>query len=163
MGRRLPSLSRAPGPTARTLASLRSLTEDSGRKMPEAVLASALTRWTRTRSRRGMRDLMERTEVAYSDENDHVSVIISVLCFRLIFPKPIALVAVVAAGYSLVPCDSHRSYSAIAKLADSCALLPQYVCSSRFLCGFLVPGGRVRAVGWLEWEVFAHHFEELGR
>lgn len=70
----MPSLSRAPGPTARTLASLRSLTEDSGRKMPEAVLASALTRWTRTRSRRGMRDLTERTVVAYGDDNNNALV-----------------------------------------------------------------------------------------
>lgn len=60
MGRRLPSLSKAPGPTARTLASFCSLTLLSGRKIPEAVLASGLMRWTRTRSRRGARDLMLR-------------------------------------------------------------------------------------------------------
>ena len=53
MGRRLPFLSREPGPTARTLASLSSLTAVSGRKMPVAVLASGLMRWTRMRSRRG--------------------------------------------------------------------------------------------------------------
>lgn len=63
-GSLLPSLSRAPGPTARTLASLSSLTLDSGRKMPDAVLVSALMRWTRTRSRRGTSDLMDRMEVA---------------------------------------------------------------------------------------------------
>lgn len=65
MGTRLPSLSIPPGPTASTLASFSSLTLDSGRKMPEAVLASALMRWTRTRSRRGTRDLIDRIEVAY--------------------------------------------------------------------------------------------------
>lgn len=65
-GSLLPSLSRAPGPTARTLASLSSLTLDSGRKMPDAVLVSALMRWTRTRSRRGTSDLMDRMEVAFS-------------------------------------------------------------------------------------------------
>jgi hypothetical protein len=64
MGSLLPSLSRPPGPTARTLASLSSLTLDSGRKMPLAVLASALMRWTRTRSSSGTRDLMDRMEVA---------------------------------------------------------------------------------------------------
>jgi len=48
-----PSLSRAPGPTASTLASLSSLTALSGRKMPPAVLVSIFTRCTRTRSRRG--------------------------------------------------------------------------------------------------------------
>ena len=64
MGRRLPFLSREPGPTARTLASLSFSTDDSGRKMPLAVLVSALTRWTRTRSRRGARARMERMEVA---------------------------------------------------------------------------------------------------
>jgi hypothetical protein len=61
MAMRLPSRSRPPGPTARTLASLSFSTLDSGRKMPLAVLASALTRWTRTRSRRGARARMERT------------------------------------------------------------------------------------------------------
>lgn len=60
MGRRLPSLSKRPGPTARTWASFCSLTAASGRKIPEAVLASGLMRWTRTRSRRGVRDLMLR-------------------------------------------------------------------------------------------------------
>lgn len=35
--------------------------------MPPAVLASALTRCTRTRSRRGTRDLIERREVAFSN------------------------------------------------------------------------------------------------
>jgi hypothetical protein len=59
MTMRLPSRSRPPGPTARTLASLSSLTADSGRKMPPEVLASARTRWTRTRSRSGARDLMD--------------------------------------------------------------------------------------------------------
>lgn len=62
----LPSLSNPPGPTARTLASDSFSTVDSGRKIPDAVLASALMRWTRMRSRRGARDLMERREVAYS-------------------------------------------------------------------------------------------------
>lgn len=33
--------------------------------MPEAVFASALIRWTRMRSRRGARDLIERREVAW--------------------------------------------------------------------------------------------------
>lgn len=61
MAMRLPSRSRPPGPTARTLASLSFSTLDSGRKMPLAVLASALTRWTSTRSRRGARARMERT------------------------------------------------------------------------------------------------------
>lgn len=56
-----PSLSKAPGPTASTFASLSSLTADSGRKMPPAVFASALTRWTRMRSRRGARDLIDLT------------------------------------------------------------------------------------------------------
>ena len=56
----LPSLSIAPGPTASTLASFRSFTLDSGRKMPLAVFASALMRWTKTRSRRGTRLLMDR-------------------------------------------------------------------------------------------------------
>lgn len=65
MGRRFPSLSRAPGPTARTLASFNFSTLDSGRKMPPAVLVSALMRWTRTRSRRGARARMDRIEVAY--------------------------------------------------------------------------------------------------
>ena len=37
---RLPSLSRLPGPTAKTLASFKSFTALSGRKMPPAVLAS---------------------------------------------------------------------------------------------------------------------------
>jgi len=50
---RLPSLSNAPGPTARTFASLSSLTAVSGRKMPVAVFASGLTRCTRMRSRSG--------------------------------------------------------------------------------------------------------------
>ena len=59
MGMILPSRSRMPGPTASTLASLSSLTAVSGRKMPVEVLASALTRCTRTRSRSGMRDLMD--------------------------------------------------------------------------------------------------------
>lgn len=62
----LPSLSNPPGPTARTLASDSFSTVDSGRKIPEAVLTSALIRWTRMRSRRGARDLMERREVACS-------------------------------------------------------------------------------------------------
>lgn len=62
----LPSLSNPPGPTARTLASDSFSTVDSGRKIPEAVFASALMRWTRMRSRRGARDLMERREVACS-------------------------------------------------------------------------------------------------
>jgi hypothetical protein len=44
MGTLLPSRSTAPGPTARTRPSLSSLTLDSGRKMPDAVLVSALTR-----------------------------------------------------------------------------------------------------------------------
>lgn len=61
MAIRLPSRSRPPGPTARTLASLSFSTLDSGRKMPLAVLVSALTRWTSTRSRRGARARMERT------------------------------------------------------------------------------------------------------
>jgi len=65
MGMRLPFLSKAPGPTAMTLASLSFSTLDSGRKMPLAVLVSALMRWTRTRSRRGARARMERIEVAY--------------------------------------------------------------------------------------------------
>lgn len=65
MGNRLPFLSRAPGPTARTLASLSFSTLDSGRKMPPAVLVSALMRWTRTRSSRGARERMERMEVAW--------------------------------------------------------------------------------------------------
>lgn len=60
MAMRLPSRSRPPGPTARTLASLSFSTLDSGRKMPLAVLVSALTRWTSTRSRRGARARMER-------------------------------------------------------------------------------------------------------
>ena len=54
-----PSLSKPPGPTAKTLASLSSLTLDSGRKIPLAVLVSALILWTKTRSRRGARDLMD--------------------------------------------------------------------------------------------------------
>ena len=66
MGSRLPFLSMAPGPTARTLASLSFSTLDSGRKMPLAVLVSALMRWTRTRSRRGARARMDLMEVAYS-------------------------------------------------------------------------------------------------
>jgi len=61
----LPSLSKPPGPTARTLASLSSLTLDSGRKMPDAVRVSALMRWTRTRSSRGARDLIDLSAVAY--------------------------------------------------------------------------------------------------
>lgn len=60
-----PSLSRPPGPTANTFASLSSLTADSGRKMPPAVLASALTRWTRMRSRRGARALIDFTVRAW--------------------------------------------------------------------------------------------------
>lgn len=64
IGSRLPFLSRLPGPTAMTLASLSFSTLDSGRKMPLAVLASALTRWTRTRSKRGARARMDRIEVA---------------------------------------------------------------------------------------------------
>ena len=59
----LPSLSRPPGPTASTLASLSSLTLLSGRKIPPAVLASALTLWTSMRSRRGERDLMDLSAV----------------------------------------------------------------------------------------------------
>ena len=66
IGTRLPSLSSPPGPTASTFASLSFSTLDSGRKMPPAVLVSALTRWTRIRSRRGARDLMERIAVAYA-------------------------------------------------------------------------------------------------
>lgn len=62
----LPSLSNPPGPTARTLASDSFSTVDSGRKIPEAVFASALMRWTRMRSRSGASDLMERREVACS-------------------------------------------------------------------------------------------------
>lgn len=54
-----PSLSRPPGPTANTFASLSSLTLDSGKKIPEAVLVSAFMRCTRTRSRSGARDLMD--------------------------------------------------------------------------------------------------------
>ena len=65
MGSLLPFLSSAPGPTARTLASLSFSTEDSGRRMPEAVLVSALTRCTRTRSSSGARARMERMEVAF--------------------------------------------------------------------------------------------------
>lgn len=64
MATRLPSLSRPPGPTASTLASFSSLTLDSGRKMPLAVLASARMRWTSTRSSSGISDLIERMEVA---------------------------------------------------------------------------------------------------
>jgi hypothetical protein len=59
-----PSLEYAPGPTARTRASLSSFTEDSGRKMPDAVLDSAFMRWTRTRSRRGARARMDLRDVA---------------------------------------------------------------------------------------------------
>lgn len=66
IGNRLPFLSRAPGPTATTLASLSFSTLDSGRKMPLAVFVSALIRWTRTRSRRGARARMDRIEVACS-------------------------------------------------------------------------------------------------
>ncbi len=62
----LPSLSNPPGPTAKTLASFNSLTLDSGRKMPPAVLASILTRWTRTRSSSGARDLIDLSAVDYS-------------------------------------------------------------------------------------------------
>ena len=60
-----PSLSSPPGPTANTLASFNSLTLDSGRKIPDAVLVSALMRWIRTRSRRGARDLMDLSAVVY--------------------------------------------------------------------------------------------------
>lgn len=81
MGMILPSLSRAPGPTEMTVASGNGWdVADVGRKMPVAVFwmrgkafsgprlarlesecltVSALNRWTRTRSRRGTRDLMD--------------------------------------------------------------------------------------------------------
>src|SRR5947209_12985914 len=54
----LPSLSTPHGPTANTLASFSSLRQLSGRKIPPAVLLSALILCTSTRSRRGIRDLM---------------------------------------------------------------------------------------------------------
>lgn len=47
-----------------------------------------------------------------------------------------ALVVVLAAGCSVVPCTSHRSYSAIAKLPESHVALSFW--------RFLVPGGGVR-------------------
>ena len=62
----LPSLSSPPGPTASTFASLSSLTLCSGSKMPPAVLVSALILWTRMRSRRGARDLMDLSAVVWS-------------------------------------------------------------------------------------------------
>jgi hypothetical protein len=60
-----PSLLKAPGPTARTLASESSLTAVSGKKIPDAVLDSALILWTRIRSRRGASDLIDLKAVDY--------------------------------------------------------------------------------------------------
>jgi len=62
----LPSLSRPPGPTASTRASFSSLTELSGRKMPPAVLDSALMRCTSTRSSSGASDLMDLRAVDWA-------------------------------------------------------------------------------------------------
>lgn len=59
-----PSRFSAPGPTASTSAWFSSFCADSGRKMPPAVLASALTRCTRMRSSRGA---MERTDLRAVD------------------------------------------------------------------------------------------------
>lgn len=82
-------MSRAPGPTARTLASLSFSTLDSGRKMPLAVLVSALMRWTRTRSRRGARARMDRIEVAW----EVACVLVPSLCvlFRISDPSVLLL------------------------------------------------------------------------
>jgi len=60
IGNLFPFLSIAPGPTASTFAWFSSFCALSGRKMPPAVFTSAFTRCTRTRSRSGARDLMER-------------------------------------------------------------------------------------------------------
>lgn len=60
-----PSWFKAPGPTANTRPSDNFSMVLSGKKIPEAVLVSALMRWMRTRSRRGARALMDLREVAY--------------------------------------------------------------------------------------------------
>ncbi|KAH3683543.1 hypothetical protein WICPIJ_005489 [Wickerhamomyces pijperi] len=49
----LPLVSTKPGPMAKTLAVFNFSTFFSGNKIPEAVLASALTLWTKTRSNNG--------------------------------------------------------------------------------------------------------------
>lgn len=100
---------------------------------------------------------MERTEVAYGDENNNmlVTVLVIWLCSCNV-EAPIALVVVLAAECSVVPCASHRSYSAIAKLPDSYAMPPQYVALSIMA----LPCPRRRsAIGCLGRGEFAHHFD----
>lgn len=56
---------------------------------------------------------MERTVVAYGDENSNMLVNVSVIWCRVASWMPMALVVVLAAGHSVVSCASHRPYSAM--------------------------------------------------
>jgi hypothetical protein len=61
--------SRPPGPTARTVASGTCFSvTDEGKKIPDAVFVSALTRWTRIRSSVGFRDEIDRSEIDWGNE-----------------------------------------------------------------------------------------------
>jgi len=60
VGTTWPCLLGAPGPTAMTVASGNGLlVAEAGKKMPAAVFVSGLKRWTKTRSSRGTRALID--------------------------------------------------------------------------------------------------------